>query len=201
MSKSLKSSQISALCAAVLATFLVACQASQQAEKNNSTAEAITKNTQVAAANAAQPVEAKVESDIVVDAGPDIEFRGTISGDVLDLNDGGVTVETAAVKQFRKTGINPYNNVKAKVDNGYTIYSTACSGCHGHLAEGKLGPALADNYWTYPGNKQDKGLFETIYGGAAGMMGPQKGRLDQDEILQIMSWVRSLQSPGATKAH
>ena len=124
MSKSLKSSQISALCAAVLATFLVACQASQQADKTNASTDSTIKDTQVAAANAAQPVEAKTEPEIVVDTGPDIEFRGTISGDVLDLNDGGVTVETAAVKQFRKTGINPYNNVKAKVDNGYTIYST-----------------------------------------------------------------------------
>jgi len=78
------------------------------------------------------------------------------------------------------------------VNRGYTIFSTACSGCHGHLAEGKLGPALHDDYWTYPGNMYDKGLFETIYAGGQGMMGPQKGIISQDEILQIMSWIRSV---------
>lgn len=201
LNRLVKSSHISAFSAVILATFLTACYASQQEDKAVVSTEPTAKNIQIAAANAAQPVETATEAEIVVDTGPDIEFRGTISGDVLDLNDGGVTVETPAVKQFRKTGINPYNNMKTKVDNGYTIYSTACSGCHGHLAEGKLGPALADSYWTYPGNKKDKGLFETIYGGAAGMMGPQKGRLNQDEILQIMSWVRSLQNTDAKKAH
>lgn len=201
MNRSIKSGHISALSAVILATFLTACHAGQPEDKAVTATKSEAQKIQVAAANAAQQVETATETEIVVDAGPDIEFRGTISGDVLDLNDGGVTVETPAVKQFRKTGINPYNKVKTKVDNGYTIYSTACSGCHGHLAEGKLGPALADSYWTYPGNKKDKGLFETIYGGAAGMMGPQKGRLDQDEILQIMSWVRSLQNADTKKAH
>lgn len=190
---------MSVLCGALLVTFLTACQAGQSADKATAVVKSTSKNIQVAAANAAQPVEV-AEAEITVDAGPDLEFRGTLSGDILDLNDGGVTVETPAVKQFRKTGINPYNNVKAKNDNGYTIYSTACSGCHGHLAEGKLGPALHDDYWTYPGNMRDKGFFETIYGGAAGMMGPQKGRISQDEILQIMSWVRSIYDGDPKKA-
>lgn len=179
---------MSVLCAAML-TFLTACHAGEPADKT----------IKLAAANAAQPV-AEAEPVIVVDTGPDLEFRGTISGDVLDLNDGGVTLETPAVKQFRKTGVNPYNNVKAKVENGHTIYLTACSGCHGHNAEGKLGPALHDDYWTYPVNLHDKGFFETIYGGASGMMGPQKGRIPQDEILQIMSWVRSVYDGDPKKA-
>lgn len=199
LNRSIKSGHISALSAVILATFLTACHAGQPEDKAVTTKSGA-KKIQVSAANAAQPIETASEAEIVVDAGPDIEFRGTISGDVLDLNDNGVTVETPAVKQFRKTGINPYNNVKAKIDNGYTIYSTACSGCHGHLAEGKLGPALHDDYWTYPNNMRDKGFFETIYGGAAGMMGPQKGRISQDEILQIMSWVRSIYDGDPKKA-
>lgn len=80
------------------------------------------------------------------------------------------------------------------------IFATDCSGCHGHLAEGKLGPALSDDYWTYPGNREDKGLFETIYGGADGQMGPQQGLLEPDEILHVMSWVRGWQTePEKTK--
>jgi len=88
------------------------------------------------------------------------------------------------------TGENPYKGDAEAVKKGYTIFSTACSGCHGHLAEGKLGPALADAYWTYPKNETDKGIFETIYGGAAGMMGPQQGRLSVDEILHVIAWIR-----------
>ena len=47
--------------------------------------------------------------------------------------------------------------------------AASCSGCHGHVAEGNVGPGLNDNYWTYPKNKTDKGLFETIFGGAQGI--------------------------------
>ncbi|HEY8354122.1 MAG TPA: cytochrome c(L), periplasmic [Methylophilaceae bacterium] len=130
---------------------------------------------------------------------PVLEFRGTISGDVLDLNDG-KGPETKAVEQFLRTGKNPYNDNEAAIKNGYTLFSTACSGCHGHLAEGKLGPALSDDYWTYPKNAYDKGLFETIYGGAQGMMGPQRGLITKDEILQIMSWVRSIYEGDPKKA-
>ena len=112
-----------ALCAAILATFLTACQAQ----------------------DATDSVKTAVVTEIVVDDGPDLEFRGTISGDVLDFKDK-LGDDTPAVKQFKKTGKNPYNGNEAVIKNGYTIYSTACSGCHGHLAEGKLGPALHDDY-------------------------------------------------------
>lgn len=195
-----KSNLLSVLCAAMMTTFLTACHASPQAEKANVSTDTSSKNVKVAAANAAQPVEAAAEEKIVIDLGPDLEFRGTISGDVLDFNDG-KGEDTPAVTQFKKTGENPYNGNKARVEAGYTIYSTACSGCHGHLAEGKLGPALADDYWTYPGNKKDKGLFETIYGGGQGMMGPQKGLISKDEILHVMSWIRSLQNKDMKPAH
>lgn len=177
MYKSIKPSHTSALCAAILATFLTACQAQ----------------------DATDPVKTAVVTEIVVDDGPDLEFRGTISGDVLDFKDG-LGADTPAVKQFKKTGKNPYNGNEAVIKNGYTIYSTACSGCHGHLAEGKLGPALHDDYWTYPGNTLDKGFFETIYAGGQGMMGPQQGKLPQDEILQVMSWIRSIYDGDPKKA-
>lgn len=124
----------------------------------------------------------------------ELEFRGTVSGDVLDTSG---EDDTPQVKEFRNTGNNPYNGDLAAMSQGYIIYATACSGCHGHLAEGKLGPALADDYWTYPTNLEDKGLFETIFGGAAGMMGPQQGLLTQDEILHVMSWVRGLHTEPA----
>jgi hypothetical protein len=38
----------------------------------------------------------------------------------------------------------------------------------------------------------DKGMFEIIYGGATGAMQGFGNRLTQDQILQVMAYVRSL---------
>lgn len=57
---------------------------------------------------------------------------------------------------------------------------------------GKVGPGLNDSYWTYLKNKTDQGLFETIFGGAQGMMGPHGSHLQLDEMLLMMAWIRHL---------
>ena len=120
-------------------------------------------------------------------------FRNTITGDVMDVVNtspkGGR--DTPAVKQFLETGRDPYVEMKECLPHGEFIFLSSCSGCHGHVAEGKVGPGLNDNYWTYPKNKTDKGLFETIFGGANGMMGPHND-LQLNEILLVMAWVRHL---------
>jgi cytochrome c-L len=138
----------------------------------------------------ADSAASKSAAKVVLKDGPAQEFRGTLSGDVLDLSPMEGETFTPEAKHFMATGDNPYRGDAEAVKKGYTIFSTACSGCHGHLAEGKLGPALADDYWTYPKNETDKGIFETIYGGAAGMMGPQQGRMTVDEILLVIAWIR-----------
>jgi cytochrome c-L len=127
-------------------------------------------------------------------------FRNTITGDVLDFSFGKKGEETEAVKHFMNTGENLYNTDEEAIHMGESLFMTACSGCHGHYAEGKLGPALGDDYYTYPKNANDKGLFETIYGGARSMMGPQYNNLSIDEMLQVMSWIRSVYWGEAEKA-
>lgn len=121
-----------------------------------------------------------------------LTFNHTETGEILDLSiapkEGR---DTPAVKIFLETGVDPYIEVKSCLPKGEELYLVACSGCHGHLAEGKIGPGLADNYWTYPKNVTDKGLFETIYGGARGQMGPHWD-LQLNEILLIMAWIRHL---------
>lgn len=125
--------------------------------------------------------------------GQQLTFRNTITGELLDfsyaLEEGR---DTPAVKHFLATGENIYNENQKTLPQAEELYLTACSGCHGHFAEGKLGPGLNDDYWTYPKNKTDQGLFETIYGGAQGQMGPQYGNLTLDQMLLVMSWVRHL---------
>ncbi len=122
-----------------------------------------------------------------------IQLQNTVTGEKLDLSEGKEGGrDTPAVKKFLETGENIYLDDKSCLRNGESLFATSCSGCHGHVAEGKLGPGLNDNYWTYPANTEDKGLFSTIWGGANGMMGPHNGNLNPDEILQVVTWIRHL---------
>ncbi|CAI8745834.1 cytochrome c(L), periplasmic [Methylocaldum szegediense] len=130
----------------------------------------------------------------------EVTFRHAITGEVLDLNGGKAGGDTDAVKQFKETGKNPYNGDKEAIEKGHSLFLTACSGCHGHEAEGKLGPGLGDDYWTYPRAATDVGLFEVLWGGAQGMMGPQNNNLNADEMLQIMAWIRSIYKGDPAKA-
>jgi cytochrome c-L len=122
-----------------------------------------------------------------------LPFNNIVTGDPLKFEDAlPEGKDTAGVKKFMQTGVNPYNEDKSCLKKGEQIFLSACSGCHGHLGEGKIGPGLNDNYWTYPENETDVGFFSTIFGGAKASMGPQYQNLKLDEMLQVMAWVRHL---------
>jgi len=128
-------------------------------------------------------------------------FRNTVTGEQLDTSQGKEGGrDTEAVRTFFESGRNVYIDDKSCLRNGESLFATSCSGCHGHLAEGKLGPGLNDNYWTYPANTEDTGLFATIFGGANGMMGPHNENLTPDEMLQVISWIRHLYAGPAQDA-
>jgi len=130
----------------------------------------------------------------------EITLRNTITGETLGMSFAKKGGDSDAFKQFMKDGKNPYNGKKDIEEKGKSLYMTGCSGCHGHEAEGKLGPGLADDYWTYPRNGTDIGLFETLFGGANGMMGPQYVNFNTDEMLQIMAFLRSIYTGDKSKA-
>jgi cytochrome c-L len=136
----------------------------------------------------------------LIDAQAEITFRHAVNGETLSFEFGKAGGDTEAFKKFKETGKNPYNGDKDAIDKGHSLYLTACSGCHGHEAEGKLGPGLADDYWTYPRAASDVGLFEVLWGGAQGMMGPQNANLNADEMLRIMAWMRSAYKGDPAKA-
>ncbi len=122
----------------------------------------------------------------------ELTFYNTVTGEPLDLSHSPKEgSDTPAVKQFLETGLDPYVEVKGCLPKGQKLFLEACSGCHGQVGEGKIGPGLNDNYWTYPKNTTDKGIFETIYGGARSQMGPHWD-LQLDEILLIIAWIRHL---------
>ncbi|SEA96550.1 cytochrome c(L), periplasmic [Rubrimonas cliftonensis] len=120
-------------------------------------------------------------------------FYHVTEGTPLDLSDAMEEGrDTEAVKHFFSTGVNLYNENPAVMAEAEEVYAGMCSGCHGHYAEGKIGPGLNDDYWSYPQNEEDAGLFATVYGGARGQMGPMWGALTLDEMLLAMAWVRHL---------
>jgi cytochrome c-L len=158
------------------------------------------------------PKSGKIASSLVLGLGgfvalaaaaqtPSIAFRNMITGEVLNFNDAlPEGRDTAGVKTFLETGRNPYNEDASCLKQGEQTFLSACSGCHGHIAEGKIGPGLNDAYWTYPQNETDEGLFSTIYGGAQASMGPQYQNLTLDEMLKVMAWIRHLFKEAPEKA-
>lgn len=153
--------------------------------------------------NAARVIVAAVGALVAVAAIAQsaITFRNTITGEVLNFSDAlPEGKDTPAVKEFMTTGVNPYNEDLSCLKQGEQTFLSACSGCHGHIGEGKIGPGLNDAYWTYPQNETDEGLFSTIYGGAQASMGPQYQNLQLDEMLKVMAWVRHLFKEAPEKA-
>jgi len=119
-------------------------------------------------------------------------FRNALTGQAIDFSFGKKAEPTEAVNHFMETGENIYDKDPVAIKAGESMFATACAGCHGHHAEGKVGPALGDSYWTYPKARTDAGMFEVVYDGARAMMGPQRNNLTIDEILTVISYVRSI---------
>lgn len=129
-----------------------------------------------------------------------IVFRDVQSGQELDLSKAKDGPTTEAVETFLETGRNIYNYDDDAIRAGAEHYQASCSGCHGNNAEGKLGPDLADDYWTYRQGLTDKGLFEIIFGGARAMMGPQYNQMSIDEMLKAMAFLRKIYKGDPAKA-
>ncbi|RDV13566.1 cytochrome c class i [Pontibacter diazotrophicus] len=78
------------------------------------------------------------------------------------------------------------------LENGKQTYIQNCAACHGQNAEGTVGPNLTDEYWLHGGDVND--IFKTIkYGVPAKGMVPWQGKLTKDEILEVSSYILSLQ--------
>jgi len=75
---------------------------------------------------------------------------------------------------------------------GKAIFATNCAPCHGTSAEGKVGPNLTDEYWLHGGEINH--VYKTIKFGVTGKgMVAWKGKLAGKQILQVASYIESLQ--------
>jgi len=121
-----------------------------------------------------------------------IEFRSAFDDSPLDVRSKPGETLTDAVKAFHGTGRNPYASDAKALAEGKDLYRTWCQGCHMPDGTGRIGPSLVGDSFTYDRVSGDIGMFEVIYGGAAGAMQPFSKRISQDEMLKIIAYVRSL---------
>ena len=120
------------------------------------------------------------------------QFLSTLTNKPMKLNAYPNETVTARVIEFQKTGKNPHKGDKESIAAGHLLYDQWCAACHLPDGTGRIGSNLVDAQVTYPRVANDVGLFEAIYGGAAGAMQPFGNRLTQDEILRMMSFLDSI---------
>jgi cytochrome c-L len=123
-----------------------------------------------------------------------IVFRHVLDNSPLEVKARPNEVETEAVKSFKETGANPYNNDQQALGEGKKLYQTHCQACH--LPDGgsrRVGPSLIGEKWIHERAATDVGMFEIIYGGASGAMQSFARRgMTQDQMLKVIAYVRSL---------
>jgi cytochrome c-L len=123
---------------------------------------------------------------------PKIQFKHIAFDTPLDVKPRPDEKITPAVQQFYETGKDPYVGNPQAVAEGKKLYDTHCASCHMPNGSGGMGASLISENPTYPRNKTDVGLFETVYGGALGAMQPFNDRLTQDEILKVIAYIHEL---------
>ncbi|SPF51086.1 Pyrrolo-quinoline quinone (modular protein) [Candidatus Sulfopaludibacter sp. SbA4] len=92
---------------------------------------------------------------------------------------------------------NPFAGNAEASNAGRKIYDAACQGCHGGEARGSdrapaLGGALAHGH-------ADGEIFQNIRAGIRGTAMPPFGQFSTDQIWQVVSYIRSLATPGLTE--
>jgi cytochrome c-L len=127
--------------------------------------------------------------------GEDIVFRHAFDQSPLDVSPKAGEVLTPEVQEFHKTGRNPYAGKPDIVAQGKKIYAEYCEACHLPDGSGGMGASLIADKHVYAQVKTDTGLFEVVFGGAAGAMQPFSKRMTQDEILKVTAYVRTLMKP------
>jgi cytochrome c(L) len=86
---------------------------------------------------------------------------------------------------------NPFAGDAAAASEGRSLYlKTGCYACHGHEAEGAVGPDLTDDVWIY--KPTDSMIFNTISKGRRGtVMAPFGDQLEPDQIWKIVEFLRA----------
>lgn len=86
---------------------------------------------------------------------------------------------------------NPFDGDATAAVEGKQLYlKMGCYACHGHEAEGAVGPDLTDDEWIF--KPTDAMIFNTINRGRKGtVMAPFGDQLKPDEIWKIVEFLRA----------
>jgi mono/diheme cytochrome c family protein len=88
---------------------------------------------------------------------------------------------------------NPYEHDKRALATGAQLFiAYNCIDCHGADGSGAMGPGFADSRWHFGGAPAE--VFESIYQGRPDGMPAWGGRISNDQIWMLTSYVRSLAS-------
>ncbi|HET7457188.1 MAG TPA: c-type cytochrome [Gemmatimonadaceae bacterium] len=86
---------------------------------------------------------------------------------------------------------NPYEgNARARATGAQLFVAYNCIDCHGADGSGAMGPSLADGRWHFGGAPAE--VFESIYQGRPDGMPSWGGRIADDQIWMLVTYVRSL---------
>jgi cytochrome c-L len=85
---------------------------------------------------------------------------------------------------------NPFDRNPEAADEGHKLFlKMGCYACHGHEAEGAVGPDLTDDEWIF--KPTDSMIFNTIAKGRRGTtMAPFGNQLQPEEIWKIVEFLR-----------
>lgn len=85
---------------------------------------------------------------------------------------------------------NPFaGDSPAAIEGKRLFLKAGCYSCHGHEAEGAIGPDLTDDEWIY--KPTDSMIFNTISNGRSGtVMASFSNDLSKDEIWKIIEFLR-----------
>ena len=85
---------------------------------------------------------------------------------------------------------NPFaGDADAAAEGKWLFLKTGCYSCHGHEAEGAVGPDLTDDEWIY--KPTDSMIFNTIAKGRRGtVMAPFSDQLAPEEIWKVVEFLR-----------
>jgi cytochrome c oxidase cbb3-type subunit III len=92
------------------------------------------------------------------------------------------------------SAVGPYDGNAYAMSQGKQLYSQMnCVGCHSH-GGGGMGPPLMDATWIYGSDPAQ--IFATIVQGRPDGMPSFRGKLSNDQVWQLVAYVRSLSGMG-----
>jgi cytochrome c oxidase cbb3-type subunit 3 len=92
----------------------------------------------------------------------------------------------------RATLANPFEgNAQRIAEGGKLFVAYNCMDCHGADGAGAMGPSLQDGRWHFGGTPGE--VFESIYQGRPDGMPAWGGRISDEEIWRLVSYIRALE--------